>query len=211
MSDGIVVLGAEYRGLGVVQSLGRRAISAVVLQERPWDIARYSRYVSRAIRWPAGDARTAFLLDLAERQGLRGWALVPTGDETAALCARNAEHLRTAFRLSVPPWEIFRWAYDKRLTRRLASDAGVEVPETREPAVEGLDGIECEYPLIIKPSVKSRLNELTISKAWRVDDPGSLRRRLDEASALMPLDELLVQELIPGDGTNQLSFTALAS
>jgi D-aspartate ligase len=213
VNEGVLVLGAEYRGLGVVQSLGRLGIPAVVLYERPQDIAKYSRYVSRAIRWPACDeeSQAAFLIDLAEREGLKGWALVPTRDETAAMCARNAEHLRAAFRLSVPPWEIFRWAYDKRLTRQLAANAGVDFPQTWEPAREALDEIEWQYPLIIKPCVKSSVNELTIAKAWRVNDPQSLRKLLDEASSLMPLDELLVQELIPGNGTNQLSFAALAS
>jgi D-aspartate ligase len=213
VNEGVLVLGADYRGLGVVQSLGRIGIPAVVLHERPRGLANYSRYVSQAIRWPAGDeaSQTAFLIDLAAREGLHHWMLVPTRDDTAAMCARNAADLRSAFRVSVPPWEVLRWAYDKRLSHQLAADIGVEFAHTWEPARDQFNSLECEYPVIIKPAVKSSVNALTIAKAWRVDEPESLRKRLDEASALMPVDELLVQELIPGNGKNQLSFAALAS
>ena len=213
MNEGVLVLGADYRGLGVVQSLGRLGIPVVVLHEGPRNLANYSRYVWRAIRWPAGDeaSRTAFLIDLAARERLRRWMIVPTQDETAAMCARNAVDLCSAFRVSVPPWEVLRWAYDKRLSHQLAADIGVEFANTWEPTRDEFNSIEFEYPVIIKPAVKSSVNALTIAKAWRVDEPESLSKRLDEASSLMPLDELLVQELIPGNGKNQLSFAALAS
>ena len=213
MNDGAVVLGADYRGLGVVQSLGRHGIPLVVLHERRRDVANFSRYVSRAIRWPQGDEKshTEFLLDLADREGLHGWMLVPTRDETAALCARNAAQLGSSFCVSVPTWDVLRWAYDKRLTYQLAADADVPFPRTWEPSREGLHTLDCEYPVIIKPAVKTSVNELTIAKAWRVDDPTSLTERFREASALMPPGELLVQELIPTNGKNQLSFAALAS
>jgi D-aspartate ligase len=212
MAEGVVVLGGDYRGLGVVQSLGRRGIPAIVLHERRREIATFSRYVSRAVRWPEGDddSRIEFLLDLALRLELHGSMLVPTRDDTAALCARNLLRLGSIFRVSVPGWDVMRWAYDKRLTNQLAADAGVPTPRTWDAGFEDIDSSDIDYPVIVKPAVKSSVNALTVAKAWRADEPESLARLLERASALMPASELLVQELIPSDGRNQFSFAALA-
>jgi D-aspartate ligase len=213
MNDGAVILGSDYRGLGVVQSLGRRDVPLVLLHERGRGVANFSRYVRKAIRWPDGDerSRTEFLLDLAGREGLRGWTLIPTRDETAALCSRNAADLEPTFRLSVPSWDILRCAHDKRLTHQLAADIGIPFPRTWEVGCNGVDGFDCEYPVIIKPAVKSSVNALTIAKAWRADGVAALRRRYQEASQLMVASDLLVQELVPGAGEVQLSFAALAA
>jgi D-aspartate ligase len=211
MAEGVVVLGGDYRGLGVVQSLGRRGIPAIVLHEAPREIATFSRYVSKAVRWPEGDedSRIGFILDLAQRLELQGSMLVPTRDDTAALCAQNLPRLSPMFRVSVPAWNVMKWAYDKRLTNRLAAETGVPIPRAWNGGLEGVDRSEIDYPVIVKPAVKSSVNALTIAKAWRADNPESLARLLEQASALMPAAELLVQELIPGNGANQFSFAAL--
>ena len=212
MNSGAVILGSDYRGLGVAQSLGRRGVPLVLLHERCRGVASFSRYVTKAIRWPDGDeqAWTEFLLELAGRDGLHGWTLIPTGDGTAALCSRNAADLEQTFCLSVPAWDILRWAHDKRLTHQLAADIGIPFPRTWELASSGVDGLDCEYPVIIKPAVKTQVNALTIAKAWRADSAAELHRRYEEASRLMVPSDLLVQELVPGTGEAQLSFAALA-
>jgi D-aspartate ligase len=213
MKTGAVILGSDYRGLGVVQSLGRRGVPLVLLHERRRGVANFSRYVKKAIRWPDGDeqSRTEFLLELADREGLHGWTLIPTRDGTAALCSRNTADLEQTFRLSVPTWDILRWAHDKRLTNQLAADIGIPFPRTWEVGSNGVDGLDCEYPVIIKPAVKTAVNALTIAKAWRADSVAALHRRYQEASKLMVPSDLLVQELVPGTGEAQLSFAALAA
>ncbi|MDX6468888.1 MAG: hypothetical protein QOF75_691, partial [Gaiellaceae bacterium] len=86
------MLGADYRGLGVVRSLGRRGIPVWVLTQPGETLAAHSRYARRALRLPAEpDARADALLELGDEIG--GWALVPTTDEDAALVARNRERL----------------------------------------------------------------------------------------------------------------------
>src|SRR5207249_3082722 len=82
--------------------------------------------------WVSGDdaERVGFLLDLAQKNGLEGWVLIPTGDEGAALVARHHSELAKRFRLTTPPWHILRWAYDKRLTYQLADKLQVSHPRT---------------------------------------------------------------------------------
>jgi D-aspartate ligase len=49
---GALVLGADYRGLGIVQSLGRRGVPVWVVYDRVKGVANFSRYTTRAIREP---------------------------------------------------------------------------------------------------------------------------------------------------------------
>jgi D-aspartate ligase len=213
MTPGAVVLASDYRGLGVAQSLGRHGVPIMVLHEQTGIIplAKYSRYVKRVGPLPVGDEPTQVdaLLELGDREGLEGWTLIPTRDDAAAMCARSADRLTPFFRLSVPAWDVLQRTCDKRLGNELADEAGVAYPRTWQIGADGLKGLDCEYPLIIKPSVKRDENPLTLAKAWRVDDAQELRRKVDEAMTFMDRSEILVQELIPGGGECQLSYAAL--
>src|SRR5947208_677859 len=112
--------------------------------------------------------------------------------------------------MTVPPWEVLRWMYDKRLTYELADDVGVEHPWTAYPrnAAE-VETLECQFPVILKPAVKPVFNRLTAAKAWRVDSRCELLKRYDEACALVAADTLMVQQVVPGGGESQFSFAAL--
>src|SRR5213592_2824840 len=68
---GALVTGADYRGLGVVRSLGRRGIPVWVLKRSSHRLAAASRYARYSTPWAEGDEsrRVDFLLDLANRQG----------------------------------------------------------------------------------------------------------------------------------------------
>jgi predicted ATP-grasp superfamily ATP-dependent carboligase len=52
------------------------------------------------------------------------------------------------------------------------------------------------------------VNALTVVKAWRADDRGQFLSMFDEALRLAGAGGLIVQELIPDDGTNQFSYCA---
>jgi D-aspartate ligase len=210
--SGALVVGAEYRGLGVVRSLGRRGIPVWVLEHGDDVLASRSRYASRSLRLPEDDddAQVRFLLELAEREGVEGWTLFPTGDETAALVARHHAALAARFVLTTPPWDTLRWAYDKRLTYRLARTLEVDAPRTWYPEPGADPGqLGVEFPAILKPAIKVDSNPLTTAKAWRVDDLDELRTRYAEACGFMDPQALVVQELVPGGGDTQLSYAAL--
>src|ERR1700736_535516 len=80
---GAVVMAADYRGLGVVRSLGRRGIPVWVLKQGGHLVAATSRYVRRNIPWPAVDDRRQIdlLLDLGRKHCLKDWLLFPTDDQ----------------------------------------------------------------------------------------------------------------------------------
>jgi predicted ATP-grasp superfamily ATP-dependent carboligase len=208
---GALVMGADYRALGVVRSLGRRGVPVWVLLERDEPLASLSRYAERRLMWPNGGAdRVAFLCDLATSHGLEGWVLIPSTDETAALVSLRHDELARHFTHTTPPWEVVRWAYDKRLTYALADRVGVARPKTaRARTLQEAVASELPYPLVLKPAIKKSKNALTIAKAWRVDDYADLAARFARASALVDPELLLVQELVPGGGEAQFSYAAL--
>jgi D-aspartate ligase len=215
MSPGAVVTGASYRALAVVRSLGRHGIAVRVVRSDEHALASASRYAGPRLHWPAeggDDARVAYLAQLAERDHLHGWVLIPTHDEEAALIARNHDALARCYRLTTPPWEVLSAAYDKRRTHEVAARLGIPQPWTMFPAgPDDLERARGRFPVVIKPAYKEQANRLTVDKAWRADEPATLRRRYAEACDLVDPSILMVQELVPGDGAAQLSFAALCA
>lgn len=212
--EGAVVLGSDYRALGVVRSLGRRGIPVVVVRHGDDRLAAVSRYARKTVDLPDGgpEPQVDFLLRLATREGLEGWALVPSADESAAMVARHEDELGERYTLTTPSWEVMRWAYDKRLTHELANRVGVEHPVTAYPrSRDEVGALPVEFPAIIKPAIKEDFNPLTAAKAWRVDSHASLLERYDEACALVDPGVLMVQELVPGNGDSQFSYAALCA
>jgi D-aspartate ligase len=177
-------------------------------------IASFSRYARRTLTWPGEDEtedrRLQFLLDVAARYGVVGWSLIPTTDESAVLLERNHTVLSELYRLSTAPWESMRWAYDKRLTCEMADQVGVDQPLTWSPkGREEVASLDCGFPVILKPAVKTANNRFTYARAWRAGTREELIRLYDDACSMVDPDVILVQELIPGSASMRYSYAAV--
>lgn len=208
---GAVVIGGDCGALGVARSLGRRGIPVFFLSDSN-PLAAYSRYTTRHIHWPGANHPDAagWLLSLAHDHGLNGWTLFPAADADVRMIAHHHGDLSSTFRLCTPPWETTKWAADKHLTYERAATLKIDHPKTY--AVSGaadLAALDCRFPLILKPAVKEGQNALTNSKAWQIDDRDMLIRVFDQAQSLAGSGGLIVQELIPGDGSTQFSYAAV--
>jgi predicted ATP-grasp superfamily ATP-dependent carboligase len=162
--------------------------------------------------WPNADVevQAAYLLEVAERYQLDRWVLLPTSDESAALLAKFHALLSRRFRVSTPVWDVLRWAYDKRLTYKLAAEQQVDYPHTIYPVSEAdLEGASGVLPAILKPATHATTNRFTADKAWPVANREELLARYRQARELIPPDLILVQERIPGGGESQFSYAAL--
>jgi D-aspartate ligase len=209
---GALVMAADYRGLGVVRSLGRRGIPVWVLKQGGHLVAATSRYVRRNIPWPAVDDRRQIdlLLDLARKHSLKDWLLFPTDDHAVALISRHHDVLASQYRITVPPWDQLQFLCDKRLLHQTAHELGIHQPWTVWPHTrEELGALDCPFPVILKPATRQRPNTLAIPKAWRVVDRASLLASYDEASALVGSGNLMVQEIVPAAGEGQISYAAI--
>jgi D-aspartate ligase len=208
---GAVVIGGDYQGLGIVRSLGRYQIPICVIDDER-SIARFSRYTSHAVHVPSlrEEKQTVdAILAIGRRLGLGGWVLYPTRDETVAALARNHSLLSEFFRVPTPKWETVKWAWDKRNTYRLAESLGIPTPHTwYVNCVEDLEQITINPPFAVKPSVKEHFFYATGAKAWRANDRAELRALFLLAKKLVGPGEVMVQDLIPGDGRQQFAYCA---
>ena len=209
---GAVVVGGDYQGLGIVRSLGRRGVPVFVVDDER-SIARFSRYAAGSARVEGlrDERRTAeTVLELGEQLGLDGWVLYPTREETVAAFSHFRPELAARFRVPTPPWEVVRHAWDKRETYRLAMELGIPAPRTWSPAsVDDLEAIDAEPPFAVKPAIKEHFFYTTKSKAWKAASRAELRTLFAEAEGIAGPGEVMVQELIPGDGRQQFAYCAL--
>jgi D-aspartate ligase len=209
---GALVLGGNLNGLSIARSLGRHGVPVWVTTPADVKLASYSRYTLRTLPWPNEEYETQaeYLLKLAAQYQLDRWVLFPTSDESAALLSKFHATLSRRFRVSTPPWNVLRWAYDKRLTYQLAAEEHVDHPLTICPTTEAdLETCGCAFPAILKPATHATVNRFTTDKAWRVANRQELLARYREARELIPTDLILLQELIPGGGESQFSYVAL--
>ncbi|HEX2506213.1 MAG TPA: hypothetical protein VHK22_08415 [Gaiellaceae bacterium] len=208
---GAVVVGGDFQGLGIARSLGRRGIPVCVVDDER-SIARFSRYVRDAVHVDdlrAEEATVQALLSVGERLGLEGWVLYPTREETVAAIARNRGRLTRVFRVPTPEWETVRWAWDKRNTYRLAEELRIPTPRTWYLSPEeGPEAVDGEPPFAVKPAIKEHFLYATRAKAWRADSHAELAELVRRASGIVGTEEVIVQELVPGNGDCQLAYCA---
>jgi predicted ATP-grasp superfamily ATP-dependent carboligase len=209
---GAIVVGGDYQGLGIVRSLGRRGVPTCVLDDEH-SIARFSRYTTYAAKVDRLDdeIRTVEHVRAAGRRfGLDGWVLYPTREETVVAFSRHRALLTPDFRVPTPPIDVVRWAWDKRNTYARAEALGIPAPRTWQPRdAARLEDIDAEPPFAVKPAIKERFLHATGAKAWRADTPAELRERFRAACALVGAGQVLIQELIPGGGSQQFAYCAL--
>jgi D-aspartate ligase len=211
-TPGALVLGGDYQGLGIVRSLGRRKVPVGVVDDEI-SISRCSRYTSFSEHVSSlGDnpATVRALLEVGRKRKLQGWVLYPTRDETVAVISRNREELGQVFRVTTPPWDSVKWIWNKRNTYELAEKLGIPSPRTwHADELSDLGELEGHYPLALKPAIKENFVHATGAKAWRADSAAELQKLLENAEKLIPRDQILIQDLIPGDGSCQYAFCSL--
>lgn len=209
---GAVVLGGDSQGLGIARSLGRQGIPVCVIDDER-SIASASRYVGHRIR--VDDLRTAdatvdALIRAADTSALDGWVVYPTRDEMVAAIAGSRDELAERFRIPTPGWDSVVAVWDKRETYRLAAELGIATPRTWMPRDAGeLSEIPVDTPVVIKPAVKEKFFYVTGDKAWRADDPVTMRESYRRAAAIVPPGQVMIQELVPGGGDTQYAYCAL--
>ena len=208
---GAVVVGGDYQGLGIVRSLGQQNVPVYII-DNEHSIARFSRYATRtfAVNDLRDEKQTVdTVLEIGRREGLEGWVLYPTRDETVAAFARYRPLLSEFFRVPTPNWDSIQWVWDKRNTYRLARELAIPTPRTWNPLqLEDLDRIDGDFPLALKPAIKEHFFYATKAKAWRANNRSELRELFERASAQVQPGEIMIQDLIPGGGTQQFAYCA---
>ncbi len=210
-SGGALVVGGAHGSLGVARSLGRRGIPVFYLTH-DHQLPRFSRYTRSSAAWAGPERSEAAddLLELGRRHRLEGYVLIPGGDAEVRLIAQNRAKLSSTFGVTTADWETARWALDKRLTYERAASLGIDHPWSFYPR-NSMDvaRLDCRFPVVLKPTTRWDVNAFTLAKAWRIDDRDALLSRYSQALALAGENGVVLQEMIPGDGSTQYSYAAV--
>ena len=211
---GALVIGGEHPGLGIVRSLGQRGIPVYVVDDQ-LSVSSFSHYTSRFIQVKdLRDERKTVdaVLEVGRRFGLRDWILFPTRDETVVAFSRHRAELAEFFRVPTQGWETIKWAWNKKYTYELAEQLNIPCPHTFNPRSEDeLEALRSQLPLAVKPAVKENFFYATGAKAWRAETMDELRQVYRKAALHIPPEEILVQQIIPGNGSHQVSYCAFFS
>jgi len=211
---GAVIIEGHVQGLSNTRALGEAGIPVVVVDMNNC-LARYSRYCTGFFYSPPFDSDdlARFLLDLARREGLEGWLLLPSNDHAVYTIARNRESLGSVFRLITPGTDIIDLIYDKKNLLDTAKELGVEIPVTYY--FKGADEeipTDLKYPVITRGRFGLSFFKAMKAKALMAANEEELREQLARIDRVTGLARTLTQSVIPFDGTNRtVSFTAFCT
>ncbi len=206
---GAVITGGDFIGLGILRAFARKGVPIVLLDHENC-ISRYSIFKKRYFRSPnpsGVEKYVSFLIQLAKKEGIRGWIIFPTSDEAVYVLARYKDILEKYYRIPLPQWDIIRNVYMKKRTYEIAEKYGITIPKTYH--VSGLDQLaetDLRYPVVIKPSITHRFLRRTRIKAFKVDNIGELFKRYKQVSRIIDPSEIIIQDFIPGGPKNLYSF-----
>jgi len=204
---GGIIFGDDTQALGVLRALAKHNIPIVVLS---WEsgIVRYSNCAKKIVKTPPPFKHDQFyskIREVVNTLGLQNWVAYPTDDDSVKFVAEFGKAL------GLKTWGLnagqHEMVVDKGHFPEFAKKLNLRIPETI-PYNE-IDRKEIEFPVIIKPRVKEPFFRIIKKKAITANSRNHLKEIVEQLPGEIPIDHLLIQELIPGDGSHQLSYAAL--
>ena len=214
--SGVVTVGGYVQGLGLLRAFARRGTEVIVVNDRKMDIVRYSKYCKDYVvkEIDSSESLTRFLIDFAKTKGLNNWIILPTRDSVVYTLSKNKSFLEQYYKIPTPEWDIVKYAYNKKLTYKLAEKLGIPIPKTYYP--DNVDDAikiskNIEFPCILKPAVMHKLYDTTRSKLIKVLGKDDLIESYKKLTHIIPPSEILIQEIIGGLPANLFSFGSFIS
>jgi len=207
---GAVIAGGDFQGLGVLRSLGRKGIP-IILLDHDHCIARYSKFKKRFFRSPhpsKANSYLNFLIDLAKKENIYGWIIIPTRDETVYVLSKYKDILEKFYKVPVSSWDIIQNVYIKEKTYLIAEKHGIPIPKTYYPKnLSELLELDLQFPVIFKPSIKPHFYNKVKKKAIAIENRKKLIKVYHWMCSIINSSEILVQELIPGVPKHLYSYS----
>ena len=206
MKKGSVVIGGHVQGLGIIRILGRNGIPCFLLDTTEVNIARHSKYCTKFIKIGSDQSLIQFLIKLNNEYKLKDWLLIPTNDNYVQILSKNKKLLGLHYKLSVDDWEVVEKCYNKRITYSITQDLKIDMPKTYFPNnINELENLDLDYPCIIKPAIMHKLYSKTKKKVFLCRDKKELISNYNKILSYISPEEVIVQQIIPGDSDNQYS------
>jgi D-aspartate ligase len=202
-SNGIIVLGGHVQGLGIIRIFGKNGIPSVLIDDTESNIARHSKYC-RAFHKSLNILDT--LRIFIQNDQYKKWIIIPTNDAQVELLSKNKEELSFHYKVATEDWEILKYCYNKRETYRIAKESGLYFPTSYFPNnLDELKAITVEFPCIIKPAVMHSFYKAFKKKVFVCNNKEELISYYNLALQIIPADEIIIQQIIPGVSEHQYS------
>ena len=209
--NGAIILEGHVQGLSNTRSLGEKGIPVYVVDKNDC-IARYSKYCKKFFRSPdfIKDEFADFLIDLAEKENIRDWVLIPSNDHAVYTISKHKEKLEQYYKVITPGLDIIDRIYDKLQLVNLAKQNNIPVPVTQNfQSVDDPVSKELKFPVLTKGRNGLSFYKAVGKKAFLAENEKKLREQLKLIDKNYEVSKSFTQELIPFNGKNKtISFTA---
>lgn len=208
---GVIIIEGHVQGLSNVRSLGEAGIPVYVVDKTDC-IARYSKFCNKFFKCAdfIEDSFADFLLELAQKEDIRGWLLMPSNDHAVHTISRNLIRLEVVFKVITPDQSVFIRIYNKQKLLEAAKIGGVTYPISWFPvSLDEEIPNQIKFPVMVKGKFGLNFYKTTGKKAFLINDVVGLRDQLFSLSQMLSVNKLFVQEVVPFTGKNKtLSFCA---
>jgi predicted ATP-grasp superfamily ATP-dependent carboligase len=202
---GVIVIGGHVQGLGITRIFGKNNISVILLDDNSINLTKHSKYCNKFIKY-SKNGLLRILEYLIEQNKYKNWLLMPTNDKHLEILGDNKNKLSKHFKVSTANIEVLKYFFNKRLTYKLASDLNIEIPKTwTADNWEEIVELDITYPCIIKPAVMYTFYSQIKKKVFVCNDEKELKENYNRALSLIPKDEVIIQDIIPGNSEHQYS------
>lgn len=201
----------QTTGLGVVRSLGRKGIPVLWLDLDPKNVGFLSRYIKGFFcphpRYEE-QAYIEFLQQLGQNLSNKG-ILMPLGDIELIAILKNRRLLEKYFQFPVAPYDVTIKFLDKKIFYKTLENEGMPHPRTFFPNdISDLTFIEKEinYPCLVKPNLSGYFSKDFHTKLFIAKS--KLEMRKDYERAKVKNQDVVIQEIIPGEADKMYGFNA---
>jgi predicted ATP-grasp superfamily ATP-dependent carboligase len=210
LKTGAIIIEGHVQGLSNTRALGSKGIPVYVVDINTC-IARYSRYCEKFFICPSfkTDELADFLIELAIKEKIKDWILIPSNDHAVKTLSRNRIRLMEFYKVITPDESIINNIYDKSKLFEIAGLCGVPIPNTIY--FDDIDEVETTltFPVITKGREGLNFYKATGKKAFISENLVELKQLLKEIDTKVNIRNTLTQEVIPFNGSNKtISFTA---
>ena len=208
-TPGAVILGNEYQALGHLRFLSEQGIECVLVDQDKYGPALFSKYKNKFFLSPIYTSKEfwPWLKRLAEENNYVGWVIIPTDDEQVRQLSENFEEVTRVFKHFTLPWDKYQIIYNKRLAYKWSLEIGICNPTSYIPN-DSSDVLNhnLSAPFILKPAIKKEFKHYSNKKAITIKSNDELKEILSTLLKNVPIEDLILQEIIKGGGEQQWSY-----
>lgn len=212
MANKAVILGTNYYiGLSIIRTLGYEGVETIAVDYQDKELyGSKSKYLGSHVMAPDfkkdRDGYLNKLIEIAKAEEERP-VLFPSADPYAEFVDENLEELKKYYLIPMEEQGLWTRVMKKESLNEMASEHGLNVPETIMPHEEDLyKRVEEElgYPCIVKPTDSPAFVSVFRRKIFYCNNEDELREALGKSKSEGL--EVFVQRIIPGFDDHMYTF-----